>query len=77
MKASPIHLECKYFKTLELPCDQPGARNAIITGHVVGINIRDNALVNGVVDVEKLQPLARMGYMDYTHVEKIFTLQLL
>ena len=75
VKASPIHLECIYFKTLELPCNQPEARNAIITGHVIGINIRDDALKEGIIDIEKLQPLARMGYMDYTHVERIFTLQ--
>jgi len=75
VKASPIHLECKYFKTLELPSNQPDARNAIIVGHVVGINIRDDALINGIVNIKKLQPLARLGYMDYTQVKNIFTLQ--
>ena len=75
VKASPIHLECTYYKSLELPCNEPNARNAIITGHVIGINIRDDALINGMVAVENLKPLARMGYMDYTHVEKVFTLQ--
>ena len=75
VKAAPIHLECKYYKTLELPCEEPNARNAIITGHVVGINIRDNALKNGTINIENIQPLARMGYVDYTYVEKTFPIQ--
>ena len=75
VKASPIHMECKYHKTFELPCNQSGARNAIITGHVIGINIHEKALKNGIINIEYLQPLARMGYMDYTFVEKIFTMK--
>ena len=75
VKASPINMECKYFKTFELPCYQKNARNAIITGQVIGINFHENVLKDGLIDIKKLQPLARMGYMDYTFVEEIFELQ--
>ena len=75
VKESPIHMECKYFKTFELPCFQAGGRNAIITGQVIGINFHEDILKDGLVDIKRIQPLARMGYMDYTCVEKIFEIQ--
>ena len=74
VKAAPIHMECVYYKTLDLPTDTPGMRNALVTGRVVGIHIRDEFLVDGIVDIERIMPLARMGYKDYTHVEKIFSM---
>jgi len=74
VKAAPIHMECVYYKTLELPSDTPGMRNALVTGRVVGIHIRDEFLVDGIVDIARIMPLARMGYKDYTHVEKIFSM---
>jgi len=74
VKAAPIHMECVYYKTLDLPNDVPGTRNALVTGQVVGIHIKDDFLVDGIIDIEKIMPLARMGYKDYTHVEKIFSM---
>jgi flavin reductase (DIM6/NTAB) family NADH-FMN oxidoreductase RutF len=74
VKAAPIHMECVYYKTLDLLSDSPGVRNALVTGHVVGIHINDDVLVDGIVDIESIMPLARMGYKDYTHVEKIFSM---
>ena len=71
MRAAPIHLECVHHETLELPCDTPGERNAICIGHVVGIHIRDEFLKDGLVDVEKIRPLARLGYQDYTSVQQV------
>ncbi|MGE0847711.1 MAG: hypothetical protein AB7L41_15700, partial [Flavobacteriaceae bacterium] len=40
----------------------------------VGIHIRDEALTEGRVDWVKVQPLARLGYMDYTYVNHVFTM---
>ena len=31
VKASPIHLECKYYQTMELPVDRNGSGNAILS----------------------------------------------
>ena len=75
VKAAPIHMECVYFKTLDLPSDHPGVRNALVTGRVVGIHINDEFLVDGIIDIERIMPLARMGYKDYTRVEKIFAME--
>lgn len=74
VKLAPIHLECTYHQTVELPCDTPGGRNAMVIGRVVGVHIDDGVLVDGIIDIARIQPLARMGYQDYTQVDKLFTL---
>ena len=74
VKAAPIHMECTYVKTIDLPCDTPGGRNVMIIGQVIGIQINDTFLIDGRIDMVEIQPLARMGYQDYSSVEKIFTL---
>ena len=74
VKASPIHLECVYHQTLELPCDIEGGRNAICLGRVVGVHVRDEFLTDGKGDIARIKPLARLGYQDYTVAEKVLTL---
>ena len=74
---SPASLECKHWKTVELP-DVSGDRgHFIVIGQVVGIFIDDNVIKDGIVDTASMRPLARMGYMDYAVVtrETTFTLQ--
>jgi flavin reductase (DIM6/NTAB) family NADH-FMN oxidoreductase RutF len=73
---SPVALECKYFKTVEL-VSSDGTRNAssVVLGEVVGIHIDDGVIVNGLVDVTRLQPLARLGYMDFCAVNELFAIQ--
>ena len=74
VKTSPIHLECVYHQTLEVPCDIEDGRNAICLGRVVGVHIRDEFLTDGKVDIARIKPLARLGYQDYTVAEKVLTL---
>jgi len=74
VKASPIHLECVFHTTLELPCGIEGGRNAICVGRVVGVHIRDEFLTDGKIDIARIKPLARLGYQDYTVAEKVLTL---
>lgn len=74
VKAAPIHLECRYIRTVELPCTLPGGRNALVIGEVIGIHIRDEVLTDGLVDMAKLRPIARLGYMDYTRVDYVFSM---
>ena len=73
---SPVALECKYFKTVEL-VSSDGTLNAssVVIGEVVGIHIDDLVIVNGVVDVTRVQPLARLGYMDFCAVNELFAIQ--
>jgi flavin reductase (DIM6/NTAB) family NADH-FMN oxidoreductase RutF len=73
VKRSPIAHECKYIKTVTLE-DTEGQRHAgaLVIGQVVGIYIDDAILVDGLVEFGKVRPIARLGYMDYTFVEKTF-----
>jgi flavin reductase (DIM6/NTAB) family NADH-FMN oxidoreductase RutF len=76
VKRSPVALECRYFKTVEL-ISADGTRNtsSVILGEVVGIHIDDSVIVNGHIDVTRMQPLARLGYMDYCAVNELFAIQ--
>ena len=71
---SPIHMECKLHQVLDMPCTAPGSRNTLIIGQIVGLHIDDSVLTDGLVDMAKVKPIARLGYMDYTVVEKVFTM---
>jgi len=65
VKKSPIALECKYSQTIKLP--GPGGKPhsfAVVIGEVVSIYVDDAIIVNGVIDVAKVQPIARLGYLD-------------
>jgi flavin reductase (DIM6/NTAB) family NADH-FMN oxidoreductase RutF len=73
--ASPVALECKYIQTVEMPIkSKSGITYHVVFGHVVGIHIDDSVIVDGLVDVTKIRPLARLGYMDYSVVDTVFSL---
>jgi flavin reductase (DIM6/NTAB) family NADH-FMN oxidoreductase RutF len=72
---SPAHLECRYWKTVELPTDDPDQPNAAIFGEVIGIHIRDDLIVDGRVDTARAKPIARLGYSEYAVVEKVFRMR--
>jgi flavin reductase (DIM6/NTAB) family NADH-FMN oxidoreductase RutF len=72
----PISLECKHYQTTILPSDTPGLYNSVVVGRVVGIHIADDlVLANGKLDMVKVRPLARMGYLDYTSVTEVFEMR--
>lgn len=70
----PIALECKYWKTIELPGLDGPSHNAIILGEVVGVHIDDSLFVDNRIDIAKLKPIARLGYMDFAVIETTFTM---
>jgi len=74
VKGAAIHLECKYYDTIKLPGGSDGRTNRVCIGSVVGVHIDDAVLKDGIVDVSAFRPVARLGYMDYTTVDNIFTL---
>jgi len=75
VKESPIHLECEFFQEIQLPCTLPDSINTMIIGSVLGVHISDEVLVDGLIDLCRIKPLARLGYMQYTAVDELFTLQ--
>ncbi|MEM6589099.1 MAG: flavin reductase family protein [Pseudomonadota bacterium] len=68
--AAPASLECKLTQIVQLP----GAANFTVFGEVIGVHMRDDCLVDGVFDVTRYNPLARLGYRDYTTVRDLFSL---
>ncbi|MGA0569728.1 flavin reductase family protein [Variovorax sp. VNK109] len=73
VKGSPIQFECVYLNTLRFPGNGPMGSADVVFGKVVAIHIDDDVLDgNGLVDVLKIRPIARMGYFDYTSVESKF-----
>ena len=68
---APANLECKLTQIVQLP----GATNYVVFGEVTGIHLRDDCLRDGIFDVLSFNPLARMGYRDYSVVREAFSLK--
>ena len=73
--ASPVSLECRHFQTVPLPNDDGTADNYMVIGRVVGIHIDDRFIVEGRVDVEAMQPIARLGYAQYATVDDLWKMR--
>lgn len=74
--ASPIHFECKVKHSVHIPGRIPESEATIVIGEAVGIHIRDAVIdEEGRVDLLKIKPLARLGYLDYTTVDRIFEVE--
>jgi flavin reductase (DIM6/NTAB) family NADH-FMN oxidoreductase RutF len=71
---SPVAFECRHFKTITLPGKDGRGGYIVIIGHVVGIHLDEAVIVDGKVDVTKLRPIARLGYMDYSVVDDFFSM---
>lgn len=67
---APAALECRLTRIVDLP----GEANRAIFGEVTGIHLRDDCLRDGKFDVTTFQPLARLGYRDYSVVTELFGL---
>lgn len=74
---SPAAFECRHWKTVELPdfstantAKRPTHKNYVVFGLVVGIYIDERIVKEGLVDTAAMQPIARMGYMDYAVVNR-------
>jgi flavin reductase (DIM6/NTAB) family NADH-FMN oxidoreductase RutF len=75
IKKSPIQFECKYLNTLRFPGNGVMGSADVVFGRVVGIHIADEFIdENGLVDILKIRPIARMGYFEYTSVDSKFSM---
>ena len=72
LSESPINMECELHKIIDLPVNNENEYNGIVIGKVLGIHIQDDYISDGIIDVKKLKPLARLGYMDYSIVDSFF-----
>lgn len=74
---SPLQLECRYVQTIRLPGNGRSGTCDLIIGEVVGIHINDEFITQeGKIDIARIKPLARLGYSDYTYVDKVFEMTL-
>ena len=49
----------------------------IVIGRVLAIHISDEVLTSdGLIDVLKIRPIARLGYYDYTSIESVFRMEI-
>ena len=65
---APATLECRVVQIVPLL----GKANFLTIGEVTGIHLRDDCLVEGRFDVTRFQPIARLGYRDYSVVTDVF-----
>lgn len=75
MAESPVNMECRLVKVVELLTDDPESPNLVVFGQVVGVHIADDVIVDGRVDIQRLAPISRLGYNEYGRVTEIFTMQ--
>ena len=75
VKGSPVQFECVHHQTVQLPGHARGESHHMVIGRVVGVHIDDAALTaDGLIDVLKIRPIARLGYKDYTSIESVFSM---
>lgn len=74
IQESPINMECRVVEIVDLPCTQEGGANVVVIGQVLGIHIDETILTDGLIDIAKLRPIARLGYKDYATIGDTFTM---
>ena len=76
VKGSPVHFECRLHEVITLPGNKPSSEHHLVIGRVVAVHIDDAALTtDGMIDLVKIRPIARLGYKDYTSVDSIFQME--
>ena len=68
---APATLECTLVDIITLR----GRDNFLIIGEVTGIHLRDDCIRGGRFDVTAFNPVARLGYRDYTIVRDLVELK--
>lgn len=72
---SPIALECRYLQTVALPgYNGEPHKCAMVLGQVMSVHIDDSVIVDGLVDIRRIRPITRLGYLDYAVIDEFFSL---
>lgn len=73
--ASPCALECKLINIVAMQTyDGHPVDCHVVFGQVVGVHIDDRFIVNGLLDMAAMKPIARCGYDQYAVVESVFSM---
>jgi flavin reductase (DIM6/NTAB) family NADH-FMN oxidoreductase RutF len=74
--ASPAALECVHLATHPLRLREGEEHGYVVVyGQVVGVHVDDRFIRDGRVDTAAMRPIARMGYDEYTVVERAFRMR--
>ncbi len=74
---SPCHFECRYLSTHRLKGSSPVGWVDVVYGEVVRIHVDDSVIgADGKLDIPRIQPIARLGYYDYTVVREVFEMRI-
>lgn len=77
IKGSPVHFECVHHETVVLPGHTQAAIHHVVFGRVVGVHIADEAInEDGIFEVGRVKPVARLGYKDYAWVDETTMFQM-
>ena len=77
VKESPVALECRYWRTIELPVEKghETKRGSVVFGQVVGVHIDDGIIKDGRIDTLAFRPVARLGYSEYTTTDNVWRMR--
>jgi flavin reductase (DIM6/NTAB) family NADH-FMN oxidoreductase RutF len=70
---TPLAMECVVDRIVPLPSSER-TTNSMVIGRVVLIHLADDVVVDGMIDPVRMRPLARLGYHDYSVIDKVFSL---
>jgi flavin reductase (DIM6/NTAB) family NADH-FMN oxidoreductase RutF len=62
---SPVNMECRRYQIIEL------GNTFFVVGEILCAHVKDEVLTDGRVDINKLQPLARLGGDGYSVVREV------
>ena len=71
---SPVHLECRYTRSVEMLANDTDDPNTVVFGEVIGVHIDERVLTDGRIDFLKLRPVGRLGYLDFVEVDSSFSM---
>ena len=76
VKGTPVALECRLLGIVPLAdTEERAVGSHVVFGQVAGVYIDDAYIVDGRFDSAAADPIMRMGYMDYSRLGEMFTLQ--
>jgi flavin reductase (DIM6/NTAB) family NADH-FMN oxidoreductase RutF len=73
---SPISIECRVVKIIDLPKDKrSGSANTVTFGRIVGVHVQRTLIVDGKLRSQDALPLARLGNLDYSVLGEVFEMR--
>jgi len=74
VKESPINMECKLYRTIDIGPEAAGGGTLVI-GEIILFHIADELYHEGRIDTERLRPLGRLAGSDYTTLGKRISME--